>query len=150
MLIPLTQGKFAIVDPEDYEWLMQWKWSFNTGYAVRGTRKGGKQLKFRMHRVIAKTPNGFETDHINRNKLDNRRCNLRVCPPRINRMNRPAQSNNVLGLKGVYFKKRNKKFVAQIGGRNNQKHLGYFNTAEEAHKAFLMEEQRRLESICLV
>src|SRR3990167_10859282 len=77
--IKLTQGKFAIVDNEDFEWLNQWKWHYNNsdGYAYRTKvfrRINGKQPKehISIHRLINKTPKGMETDHINHNRLDNR------------------------------------------------------------------------------
>jgi hypothetical protein len=69
--IKLSQGKEVIVDEEDYAYLSQWKWYFNGGYAVRGCKK-----RILMHRVIMATPDDKVTDHINRDKLDNRRCNF--------------------------------------------------------------------------
>lgn len=57
--IPLTQGKFALVDDSDYEWLNQWKWHFHNGYAVMsGPRGTEKREHILMHREIMKTPNG--------------------------------------------------------------------------------------------
>lgn len=82
--ILLTQDKFAIVDDEDFEYLNQWKWKLSTnGYAIRcpsnGKTEDGryKYTTIRMHRVIMKPSFGFETDHINFDRLDNRRSNLR-------------------------------------------------------------------------
>jgi hypothetical protein len=73
-LIPLTQGKFAIVDNADFDWLNQWKWyavkSYNTWYARRFS-------SIPMHRQIMSAPSGTEIDHRNHNGLDNRRQNLR-------------------------------------------------------------------------
>jgi len=70
--IKLTQEKVALVDDADFEFLNQWKWFYHqTGYA--------KSCHRYMHRLINKTPKGFHTDHINRNKLDNRKSNLRYC-----------------------------------------------------------------------
>ncbi len=148
MLIPLTQGKFAIVDDSDYEWLMQWKWTFNCGYAVRVYRKYPKQFKVRMHRLIAGTPEGMETDHINRNKLDNRRSNLRVCSSQINRMNRNVQANSTTGFKGVSFIKRENKFVAYIGSRKTRKYIGRFDNPIDAHTAFVEAEKRKFTELC--
>lgn len=70
--IPLTNGKVAIVDAEDFDYLNQWKWCCNHGYAIRnGKRVNGKRIMMiRMHRLINQTPKGLDTDHINRNKLD--------------------------------------------------------------------------------
>jgi len=82
-LIPLTQGKVAIVDAADYDWLNQWKWYASKEgrvfYAIRRDNDcGGRDIKVRMHRVILGVPTGLEGDHINGDGLDNRRANLRT------------------------------------------------------------------------
>ena len=83
--ISLSRGLFAVVDDADYEWLSRWKWSASTyGYAVRaetisGRGKSRKRKIFWMHREIMQTPPGKDTDHINGNRLDNRRLNLQIC-----------------------------------------------------------------------
>ena len=92
--MPLTKGKVAIVDADDYEWLSQWKWSArfcnSIWYAVRGSTCGGKRKDFSMHREILglRAGDGREVDHINRNSLDNRRINLRVSTRKENCANR--------------------------------------------------------------
>ncbi len=91
---------------------------------------------FFAHRVaylwmMCRWPGG-EIDHINGNPSDNRWENLRVATPSQNKMNRPRQSNNKSGFKGVSWKRDKKKWRAVI----NDKHLGYFNTAEAAHRAY--------------
>lgn len=127
-LIPLTQGKFAIVDKDDFEWLNQWKWHIDVGgYAVRrpyikgSGRKNQKCINVRMHRLINKTPEDKQTDHINRNKLDNRKKNLRTVTSRENLMNTGLFAHNTSGYKGVSWDKSRNKFVAQI--KVNQKHI---------------------------
>jgi len=82
--IPLTQGKVALVDAEDYDMLMKWKWfahkDGNVFYATFSLKKDPvtkKRSKLWMHRVIMQTPDGMQTDHINGDGLDNRRKNLR-------------------------------------------------------------------------
>jgi hypothetical protein len=80
--IPLTQGKYAIVDPDDYRWLSKYKW-YAAGrregsyYAVRTvkTKKGSKR-RLHMHRQILRVPDDMFVDHIDRNSLDNRKANL--------------------------------------------------------------------------
>lgn len=67
-LIFLTTGHAAVVDDDDYVWLSHWKWRLSiNGYAVRSSGNGKAIF---MHREVNKTPIGFETDHVNRNKLD--------------------------------------------------------------------------------
>lgn len=81
-------------------------------------------------------PEKMEVDHINGNKLDNRRENLRVCKGSQNKMNRSISINNKTGFNGVYWAKQNKKFRAMIGINGKRKHIGYFNTAHSAARAY--------------
>jgi phosphatidylethanolamine-binding protein (PEBP) family uncharacterized protein len=137
--IPLTKGRFALVDDDDFAELMKFKWMFSCfGYAVRSCRinKAGvtKKQTVWMHRVICNTPEGMLTDHINKDKLDNRRANLRVCTKSENGMNRGVQSNSKTGYKGVFFD--GPRFKACITINGVQKHLGSYKTKEEAHLAY--------------
>ena len=97
MLIKLTQNRFAIVDSQDFDYLNQFKWQFHSrGYASRCIRakenwKIRKQIF--MHKVILarmglKVNRNLVPDHINRNKLDNRRENLRILTPTQSNYNR--------------------------------------------------------------
>ena len=80
--IPLTQGKVAFVDVEDYDYLNQWKWHVlnykYTCYTARSFRKNGKRNLLRMHKEIMKPFKDMQIDHINRDGIDNRRNNLRI------------------------------------------------------------------------
>ena len=73
--IKLTQGKYAIVDDEDFAYLNQWRWYYHNNYAVH-TNKNKSRIY--MHRFILNTPKKMFSDHINGNGLDNRRSNLRI------------------------------------------------------------------------
>jgi len=135
--IPLTQGKFAIVDDEDYEWLSQWKWAYHptgTGYAIRFIQVAGKQKGVLMHRMILDVPHDMETDHINHNGLDNRRTNLRICSHAENMANKRKYKNNTSGYIGVYWDKERGQWRAQIQGHGI--HLGRFNDVKEAARAY--------------
>ena len=135
---PLTQGKYATVDDADYEALSRFKWYFNNGYARRNKKPRGVGL-LHMHRVIANTPNGMFTDHINGNKLDNRRENLRVCTHSLNKANRGKPKNNTSGFKGVFYQKdhrRKKPWTAHITVKRKSIALGYFSTKHEAALAY--------------
>ena len=102
--IPLTKGKFALIDDEDYDWLMQWKWVYSNGYAFRWSKGGKKYRKGTfMHRMICNTSVGMLTDHINGNKLDNRRSNLRICTASDNQANRIKLHKTSSSFKGVSF-----------------------------------------------
>jgi hypothetical protein len=139
-LIPLTQGKVAIVDDWDYPKLSQHKWHCSAkGYAVRNSKaaESPQHHTVWMHREILKPDIGYWTDHINGDKLDNRKANLRVCTDSQNKMNRAARPDNKHGLKGVSFKKSAKRFEAYIQTANKKVHLGYFPTALAAHAAYV-------------
>jgi hypothetical protein len=137
-IIPLTQGKFATVDDDMYEYLNQWKWHVNRGrntwYACRGD--GWRRKVLSMHRVIMNTPDGVLVDHINGDGLDNRKANLRNCTNTENQRNSNKQINNSSGYKGVYLDKRRDKYFAQITVNNKALHSGYFRTAKEAARAY--------------
>src|SRR5260221_205877 len=105
---PKNPNTFVIVDDEDYEYLNQWKWHLSSnGYAVRrpyikGSEKTGqKHTVVWMHRVINNTPAGRDTDHINRDRLDNRRSNLRTATFSQNSMNKGLSKSNTSGIKGI-------------------------------------------------
>ncbi len=138
--IPLSQGKFAIVDNEDYLTLSKVKWFYGgDGYAAREVSTGkGRQARRceKMHRVINKTPKGMDTDHINNDKLDNRKCNLRTATKSQNDCNRRRQRNNTSGFKGVSFHKSSGKWTARIALHRKMHNLGLFPTPELAHKAY--------------
>lgn len=142
--IPLTQGKFAIVNDVDYVFLNQWKWYFvaSDGYAVRNSHKSdgfGKQTRIHMHRVVLSRKLGYsdfqETDHKNQNKLDNRRGNLRPATCSQNQGNKKAQKGSSK-FKGVSWYKRCKKWRACIQSEGKNKHLGLFTDEIEAAKAY--------------
>lgn len=105
--IKLNHNKYAIVDKDDYDFINQWKWRFDMqGYSSRtiylgGGRKNQIQKGIYMHNLINKTPKGFHTDHINRNKLDNRKSNLRTCSQSLNGINRGKPKNNKSGYKNI-------------------------------------------------
>lgn len=123
-----------------YEYLNQFKWCYsNGGYAVRGIGPKGKtRLKFLHHYILPKI-NEKDIDHINKNKLDNRKENLRYATRSENMFNVGIRKNNTSGFNGVfYFKfgKRIKRWKAQLKINYQSIHLGYFLTKEEAGMAY--------------
>lgn len=139
MKIPLSQGKFTIVGPKDYTFLMRWKWCYakhhsGNGYAVR-TDTNGKTIL--MHRVILERigyKNFVNSDHTNRNKLDNRRCNLRPATSRQSVCNRRKQRNNTSGYIGV--SRNRSKWRARIRVNGKYIPLGNYNNSKEAAQAY--------------
>lgn len=138
--IKLTQGKYAIVDDEDYERVSQYKWYANrigsNIYAVRS--EGGRvNRKFIfLHRFIIDAPKNSMVDHINRNGLDCRRENLRFATKSQNMRNRGPNANNSSGFKGVSWDGKRRKWQANITIQGKQIGLGRYETAREAAHAY--------------
>lgn len=129
--IPLTQGKVALVDAEDYEKLSDFKWSYDGRYARR-TDKENKKVY--MHRVILEAGKGEIVDHINRNKLDNRKSNLRKASYQQNSSNSKLHRHNTSGYRGVYRWKNYWRAAVTYEGK--QISCGYYETKEEAAQAY--------------
>lgn len=139
-LIPLPRKNgetlYAKVDDEDFDRLsgVDWRASSNR-YAVKlvslPRKNNGKKavLAIWMHRVIAGTPDGLFTDHINGDTLDNRRCNLRFCTTSENAMNRKRRRDNQVAT-GVNKVKLG--WEARICVRGKRKRLGIFKKKEDA------------------
>ena len=154
--IKLTQGKVAIVDDEDFSWLSQWKWRYNSHYAVRADYLDHKRIgDTQMHRLINDTPDGYDTDHINGDKLDNRRSNLRTATRSENNFNTPPPITNRSGFKGVWWHDGQKRWWAHIQINGKRSHLGSFTTKEEAINArkiaeetIILNQFNRRERLC--
>lgn len=132
--IPLTQGKFALVDAADYDRVSQFKWcatcTRRKWYARRIARVDGRWVTVRMHRFVLDVPPGVEVDHENGDGLDNRRGNLRYATDVQNAANSRRGSNNRSGFKGVW---------RQAGGwlaKCGPDYLGVYDTADLAARAY--------------
>lgn len=118
----------VLVDDDFYETLHKKGWWINShGYAVRQKRIQGKRKNTYLHHLVLPPKQGFDIDHINRNKLDNRRENLRYATRAENIYNMPEKKNNTSGHKGVSWDKQHKKWRAYIGGSVSRKELGLFS-----------------------
>jgi hypothetical protein len=126
----LTQGEKAIVDDEDYKWLSKYKWQYSRGYAKRDARC------IRMHRQILHAPKSLEVDHINGNKLDNRRSNLRLVNHFQQNQNSANRKDNTSGCRGVNFFKPIKKWSVRIQFNGKRVFLGYYRNKSNAIKAY--------------
>ncbi len=164
--IQLTRGKYAIVDPGDYEWLMQFKWHTNCG---RGKFYAANSRSQKMHRLIMfgvkeeyRRQNTLRlrsgqalrlgsillttgrsgraklfVDHINGDGLDNRRANLRLATPAQNNWNsKSGMGRGASRYKGVQWHKHRKKWVVVIGVNGRKEHIGYFGDEKEAARAY--------------
>lgn len=135
--IPLTKGKVALVSDCDYEYLSQFNWYLNSeGYAIREIWNGGNRVRVRMHREILGVPDGMDTDHIDRNRLNNQRENLRTCNRSQNLANKPKREDNKSGYKGVSWSKQNKKWTAQISKNRKIICIGHFDDIQKAAIAY--------------
>lgn len=137
--IPLTKGKFAIVDDGDYEAIKRFKWRITGNgrkvYAVRSKRIGFLRRKNEyLHRVIMNAQDGEQIDHIDGNGLNCTRTNMRKATHSENLRNRGAPKDNTSGYKGVSF--RLGRWRAQIVVNDKQIYLGTFDTPEQAAKAY--------------
>jgi len=132
--IRLTQGKYTIVDNEDFEWLNQWKWHYNNGYAMRRKHIFGEKrgIYISMHNFINQTPSGFDTDHINRNGLDNRKRNLRTVTHQQNAFNAKLNIKNTSGYKGIFWDRFTNNWRVHITLNNKYVHLGRYAKIKEA------------------
>lgn len=132
--IELTQGRFAIVDDNDFERLSRYSWYYQSeGYAARRNgRRNGHKLIY-MHKVVLGTDK--EVDHKNLNRLDNRKSNLRVCDRSLNMGNSKSRGGSSM-FKGVTFNKRARKWIAQITVKRQPIFLGYFYNEEDAARAY--------------
>jgi hypothetical protein len=130
-LIPLTQGRLAEVDDEEYDALSKFKWYFmQVGYAAR-TDRSTKKLVY-MHREIVGAENGRQVDHISGDKLDNRRSNLRIATNQENHFNMGLRRDNTSGAKGVCWHKKARKWMARVHINGKDIHLGLFADKNEA------------------
>jgi hypothetical protein len=143
--IPLTKGKVALVDPEDYESLSRFKWQAvlnpksKIWYARRtATDSHKKRFQVWMHRDILSVPRGMEVDHKNGNGLDNCRSNLRIATATQNRANTPPRKTNKTGtgFKGVFRRPGYRRWHSSITTNGRRYFIGAFDTAEEAAIAY--------------
>mgnify|MGYP005849398439 CR=1 FL=1 len=141
--LPLTQEQVALVDDEDYEKVKCYRWYYekSTGYARGSIKVNGKWKKVLMHQVIlGKAPDNLEVDHINRNRLDNQKKNLRYVTKSQNQANRnkcstPASSKYI----GVCYEPTSgslKKWRSSIWIKGKHQYLGHFSTEREAALAY--------------
>jgi len=146
--IPLTKGKVALVDDEDYEELSKYKWyaikkeNRWNWYAIRHVLKkiNGYSTTESMHRHILKLKNkdGKIVDHIDRNSLNNIKTNLRIVSHLQNTLNSKLFKTNNSGYRGVHYSKLTKDWVAAIGG----KCIGYYSVKEDAARAYDFEARQ--------
>lgn len=138
--IPLTKGRVALVDDEDFIEISKHKWYANhdthTIYAQRTPTIEGKQITIRMHRYILNAPYGQKVDHKDGNGLNNQRNNLRLCSNSQNGQNCRLRKDNKSGYKGVYWDSEVNKWASSLGFKNKTIRIGRFTCLIKAAKAY--------------
>ena len=137
--ISLPKNKFALVDDEDYSFLMQWRWFYHPSGSVMRLKviqsNPRKRKIFRMHREILNPPKNRSVDHIDGNSLNNQKYNLRVCKHGENLRNQKKQKNTSSKYKGVCWFKRDSKWVSKIKVNQKTINLGRFDADKEIEAA---------------
>lgn len=133
-LIDLPHGKQTIVDEQDYPLVKDLTLYVGTnGYVYFSTWNDGKSHPQTLHSYLMQTPKGMHTDHINGDKLDNRRENLRVVSPSINSANRTVPNrNNTSGVRGVHWRAADHCWHAQITVNRKNHYLGIYRELTDA------------------
>ncbi len=130
-MIPLGDGFYAYVDAANYEWLSRYTWHLNNGYASR-REKGGRIY---MHSEIMKPPKGKVVDHIDGNKANDCRVNLRQCDQAENLLNRRKRHGARSRYLGVIYSEEHHKWCARCRFQGRNYNLGYFDDEVEAARA---------------
>lgn len=125
----------VIIDTEDINKISEYSWWISTRNYVCAYDIINKRKRIRLHRLIMNVCDNRVVDHIDRNPLNNKKENLRVCTQRENKFNNSMQGNNTSGTIGVYWYKAYNKWKAQIKVDKKSVHLGYYEKYEDAVKA---------------
>jgi len=131
--IPVTKGQVALVDDDMFPFLSQFKWHDMNGYAVK---RVGNDKCFMHHFVVGRPLNGLVVDHIDGNKLNNQRANLRIVTSRVNNWRLHNRLNNTKPL-GVYWNKRGNNWKVEIVIKQKHHYLGTFASQDEAGQVYL-------------
>lgn len=142
--IELTKGFKTFVDDDDYEWLSANKWHSSIGYAGRAGKRVDcwRQSHIFMHREVLKRHfgwtclDGFYVDHINGNRSDNRKENLRRCTNQQNQFNTNKHKRNTSGYKGVSWNIVDKKWQVYLKTKDKVHFLGQFHDVKKAAEAY--------------
>ena len=138
-IIKTKDNKEILIDTEYLNELLNYTWMVDERRGSYAFAIINEKPIF-MHRYILKAPSDMVVDHINRNKFDNRKMNLRICKHEINSKNCNIHKNNTSLVSGVNYRKDNDKWVARINDKWNRIYLGQFDTFEDAVDARYLAE----------
>ena len=148
--IKINLGQKIVIDDEDFEKVSQHTWStwhiYRRGKYEWGCPKATiKNRSITLSRFIMNPPQGLQIDHIDRDRFNNQKSNLRICSNSINGHNRGMLKSNTTGVVGAYYDKYHKKFRAEIRFNDEKMFIGYFETVDEAGLAYLEKKKELLK-----
>lgn len=131
-----SNGETFYFDLDDYNLIKDYSWyKTKHGYIETSIYKDKKKHKILLHRLVCQPLSHLQVDHINHDRTDNRKANLRCCSNQENSMNRVLKSTNTSGTTGVYWNKCKQKWVAYLNKNGIHYHLGYFDDKQNAIQA---------------
>ena len=129
----------AIIDLVDIDKVKKYRWATTSKHYVKTTINGKGVY---LHRFLLSDKDDFIIDHKNKNPLDNRRINLRLADLSLNRINSKTNINNTSGFRGVLFRKKTKKWEANIRVNGKKLYLAETKNKDEAIKKRLEAEEK--------
>ena len=129
-----SNGSFFIFDKSDYATLKKYTWRITCGYVAAAE----KDKTIFLHKLLLSESGdaNMQGDHINQDKTDNRRCNLRAASHMENQWNRGLRKDSTSGYMGVCFSKSNGRYIAYINANKKRKYLGYHDNPVDAALAY--------------
>lgn len=132
-----TVQAYALVDPDDFDRLGHHRWLLGgRGYVLRSVQRSGQRQWIRLHRDVmglgAYCDDKRQVDHINLDRLDNRKANLRVVTFAENMQNRAPRIGNHSKYRGVSWNARVCRWFAYVNVDGKRTYLGYFDDEDEA------------------
>lgn len=137
IMVKKNPRKYTIVDDEDFEKLSQFRWNLTGGGRGHGNyvARRNDRTPVYMHREILNAPKGMEVDHINGNRTDNRKSNLRLCTSTQNNWNMRLRKDNTTGYKGLRWRADVKSWRVNVKKDGKEIQVGYFKDKKEAIRA---------------
>lgn len=138
----LSTGEICLIDDEDLSlaadrtWRLTRRANGDEGYVTGAFRDQGRKTTKPIHRVIMQPTGDAVVDHINGNRLDNRRCNLRICTHKQNMRNRRPNRGKDHGYKGIYRRPGESRWHAQINLDGKFVRIGTFDDPQSAAVAY--------------
>lgn len=122
---------YAFVDDADFDLVSKYKWHSHEGYAMTNMYIDKKTTLVRMHHLIMGKSKGLDVDHINRNRADNQRSNLRIVT-RSENLRNGVNSLNTSGVRGICWHKSAQKWCVEFKINKKKIYLGLFTDIKEA------------------